>query len=259
MESMSTPGGSAGHPLLENPALLSIEGIVGSGKTTLAQRLKEHLPWLVFVEEDLRSWRNLPTPSGPVNLLQRFYEDPHNHALEFQSLVMQTLGERHLNRGNFYIQERSLQSSVNVFAESQRELGYLRDDQYAILKGWNDLLKGVPYRMTSPNAFLYVDVDPQTAFSRVQARGRSEEASVTVDYLADLKRLHDKWLLNEQEYSVFRVDGTLPMNRLVPGIVAQLEKWRLCEVFRASALPKGLSDIVLDIPLPGKPAGEGDE
>ena len=104
MESMSTPGGSAGHPLLENPALLSIEGIVGSGKTTLAQRLKEHLPWLVFVEEDLRSWRNLPTPSGPVNLLQRFYEDPHNHALEFQSLVMQTLGERHLNRGNFYIQ-----------------------------------------------------------------------------------------------------------------------------------------------------------
>ena len=133
-----------------------------------------------------------------------------------------------------------MQSSVNVFAESQRELGYLRDDQYAILKGWNDLLKGVPYRMTSPNAFLYVDVDPQTAFSRVQARGRSEEASVTVDYLADLKRLHDKWLLNEQEYSVFRVDGTLPMNRLVPGIVAQLEKWRLCEVFRASALPKGL-------------------
>lgn len=53
---------------------------------------------------------------------------------------------------------------------------------------------------TTPcHLLVYLSIPPAVAHSRMLSRGRIEEATVPLDYLTQLDRLHDTWLSREQE------------------------------------------------------------
>jgi deoxyadenosine/deoxycytidine kinase len=217
------------------------------------KHLKRRLPWVEVAEQDVETWKNFSTASGPVNMLQNFHERTEDYAFEFESLVLQTMSKRRYTLGTFFLQERSMNSALHVYSAALRGLGYLRDDQFGVLETWVNFVGNVRDRPTCPHGVLYVDVDPDVALSRIQARGRPEEAFITVEYLSELKRRHDVWLVDSRHHPpVFRVDGTLPVNTLVPAIAAQLRELAYCDMFRRWRSPKVVRDIVTEGPLPGR-------
>jgi deoxyadenosine/deoxycytidine kinase len=67
---------------------VSVEGNIAAGKSTFCNKLKEYfesknLP-VEVAPEPIEEWVAWRTASGPVNLLQKQYEDPVNNAVHFQ-------------------------------------------------------------------------------------------------------------------------------------------------------------------------------
>ena len=102
---------------------ICIDGNIGSGKSTVLQLF-------IFiaascgisckiVEEPVDKWANF---SGE-NQLQKFYQDSKTHAYQFQTLVLLTMLENHVQFNKDYtnmkngicIMERSIYSAVYVF------------------------------------------------------------------------------------------------------------------------------------------------
>ena len=65
-----------------------IEGNIGSGKTTLVQKLRELNKYEV-IEEPVNEWLSIKDNNNK-NLLGLFYENPQQYAYLFQSIVFQT-------------------------------------------------------------------------------------------------------------------------------------------------------------------------
>ena len=65
-----------------------IEGNIGSGKTTLINKLREKEKYEV-IEEPVNQWLSIKGDSNK-NLLGLFYEDPQRYAYLFQTMVFKT-------------------------------------------------------------------------------------------------------------------------------------------------------------------------
>lgn len=75
---------------MNNPIVISIEGNIGSGKSTLMNLLKtkvqslEFLPnsQIMFLDEPVEEWKSINSDPS-LNILQTFYEDPKRWAYSF--------------------------------------------------------------------------------------------------------------------------------------------------------------------------------
>lgn len=47
---------------------------------------------------------------------------------------------------------------------------------------------------------VYLRTTPETVYERMKVRGRSEETSVSLDYLKQLHNLHEDWLIHGRKY-----------------------------------------------------------
>jgi deoxyadenosine/deoxycytidine kinase len=56
-----------------------------------------------------------------------------------------------------------------------------------------------------PDVILYLRTPAQTCLERISERGRSEETGISLEYLEQLEKLHDEWLLNHPQAVV--LDG----------------------------------------------------
>lgn len=81
---MSTVANNNRAAVRAAPIVLSLEGSIGSGKSTFLQILKEKLgDDLEIFAEPVEEWKNVG--EGGDNLLNLFYEDPKRWAYTFQS------------------------------------------------------------------------------------------------------------------------------------------------------------------------------
>lgn len=103
----------------KNPSLLlSIEGNIGAGKTTLIKILKAILDLqLEVIEEPITEWKNIKGngSDNANNLLDSFYKDPTRWSYAFQSYCFFTrLRDWHKTKNSskngVYLFERSVYS-----------------------------------------------------------------------------------------------------------------------------------------------------
>ena len=69
------------------PILVSIEGNIGAGKSTVLNVLKEKHPDWVFIDEPVDTWTALKNADG-TNLLEHFYGDQVRWAYTFQNCAL---------------------------------------------------------------------------------------------------------------------------------------------------------------------------
>ena len=73
------------------PVLISVEGNVGCGKTTLLRHLQAALlplmPSVVFVREPVDVWMGVRDPSDGVSIMEKYYRDRSKYALGFQVMA----------------------------------------------------------------------------------------------------------------------------------------------------------------------------
>lgn len=214
--------------LAQRPINVSVEGLIGAGKSTLirAIQMKKLLGDVYVHGEDLDFWRAIPTPVGPANILEDFYKNPKANSYLFQSTVTQTMALRYskcddLNRVRLH--DRSLESCFHVFAQLLFQDGLMSASELGSLKIWYDHVHThFPAKMF---AIIYVDTPPEVAFERIQLRNRVEEAEMNLEYLKKLQQVHESWLDNVREQGtsiIVRLNGDCSRESIVSQFIQVL-------------------------------------
>lgn len=182
-------------PLLK---LVSLDGNIGSGKSTTWNLLKEAYKGrddVHFVEEPVDSWRHIKDAAG-VPILTNFYKDKQAYAFRFQmmayisrlALLRQTVREN-AGRCRVIITERSVETDRNIFAKMLYDSGDIAHDEYAIYNMWFDeFVRDLPVA-----GLVYIRADPETCMQRITKRGREGE-SIPMDYIQTCHDYHEAWI-----------------------------------------------------------------
>ena len=118
------------------PIILSIDGNIGSGKSTLYKDLQEYYknhPDICFVPEPVDDWTNIVDGEN-TPILTNLYKDTKRYAFRFQ--MMAYISRLHLlrqkvkeNKYKIIISERSVQTDRNVFARMLYDDGMIEHDE----------------------------------------------------------------------------------------------------------------------------------
>jgi deoxyguanosine kinase len=180
----------------ETPRIISIDGNIGSGKSTLYKELQEYYANrkdICFVPEPVDIWSTIKDDKD-VPILTNLYKDTKKYAFRFQmmayisrlNLLRMRLVER---KHKIIISERCVQTDKNVFAQMLYDDKMIEHDEFIIYNKWfNEFLDDI-------NMFgiIYVYASPETCYDRVIKRGREGEV-IPIEYLQKCHDYHEKWL-----------------------------------------------------------------
>lgn len=172
--------------------LIWVEGIIGAGKTTFAREVANRLE-LRLIEE--------PVEDNPY--LTKFYKDPKKYAFGMQMFLLhkryaiQQLASFEATGAGGYggaILDRSL-SGDRVFAKLHVEEGNIDPLDW---ETYNMAYETMARTLLPPTLLVFLDMQPETAFARMQKRDRKAESGVPLDYL---QKLHEGYqdLLEEAD------------------------------------------------------------
>jgi len=187
--------------------IVSIEGNIGSGKSTLVERLRNSLPSdkFTFLQEPVGIWNSL-TDSEDNTILTKFYSDQKKYAFSFQMmayisrlvLLKEAIKD---NPGKIIITERSVLTDKHVFAKMLFDDKSIEEINYKIYLMWFDyFIKDIQI-----THLVYIKTDPRVCAMRVKKRNRNGE-HISLEYLTRCGEYHDKWI-NESECKNFYLDG----------------------------------------------------
>ncbi len=185
---------------LNRKVLISIEGNIGVGKTSMMRLLKnKYLDVAEFIYEPVDEWLNIKDENDN-NLLDIFYKDKERWAYTFQNIAyitrMNLIIDKIINSDKrIIIIDRSLQADLNTFAKMLYDDGVLNLVEWNAYNKWNNFFEK-NYGFMVNHKILYLRCQPSIAYERMQMRGRGEEKNVSFSYLELLHKYHDNWLLN---------------------------------------------------------------
>ena len=174
--------------------LILLEGNIGAGKTTLGRTINSS-GLFIFVEEPTEIWRE----GFASNMLELFYSDAKRWGLTFQMCALVTRAKTwrqvcHLEEPRSIILERSVFCDRFVFAENGHRTGLFSEAEYQLYCEMWDFM--VTNGGTEPDFIVYLRTPADICLERIRARGRTEEDSISLEYLQQLEQVHDEWLLN---------------------------------------------------------------
>lgn len=176
--------------------MIVIDGVVGAGKSTLAQKVSDKLGIPIY--EELQNQTTL-------NLLEEFYKDKKRWAftlqIHFLNERFKMIKEIHKNGGG--ILDRSIFGD-RIFASMLNEDGYMTDDEFFT---YNTLLNNMLEHAKKPTLLVYIDCDLETAMSRIKKRGRDMEQSVDEVYWKRLNQKYKEWYDTYDISNKFSIDA----------------------------------------------------
>ena len=194
------------------PIIVSVEGNIGSGKSTILDHLETSLGDLagrvVVLKEPLGVWEAIKDPETGENILEKFYKDQTRYAFSFQ--VMAYASRLSLIRNaieqnpecSVIVCERSLEADKHIFAKMLYDDGVIEDINYQIYQCFCKEFS----REFGLDSIVYIDADAEVCHERVGKRSRQGEGGIPLEYLQKCKKYHDEWLLDTlQETPVLRI------------------------------------------------------
>ncbi len=169
-----------------------VEGNIAVGKSTFIKHLQKQLGSNAEVLfEPLDKWTNLKG----ANLLQDMYANPTQRSFHTQTYIQLTMAVNHQTPifKPIKIMERSLQSGRFVFMKAMLKEGHIDKTEYDILVEWFTWLQT---QIPPVDEIIYLRSTPEVAFARLLNRNRSEESSVSLNYLETIHTFYDQWLSN---------------------------------------------------------------
>ena len=196
--------------------IISIEGNIGSGKSTLIKKLQEFIKEksLVFLEEPVDEWMEIKDDNG-VHILSKFYENQDKYSFPFQMMAyISRLNKlkNALTANKIILTERSLSTDKYVFAQMLYDTKKIDTYEYQIYNKWFEHFQNFlkTYR------FVYLKTNFEVCAKRVKKRQRSGETEISEEYLKQNNEYHDRWLLNHN--NVLLLDGNQD-NEKVPNLL----------------------------------------
>mgnify|MGYP003978168003 FL=1 len=204
--------------------IFSIEGNIGSGKSTAIKHLAKKLHYIngkkiVYIQEPVDIWNTVKDENNN-NIIERFYDNPKKFAFQFQMMayITRITKIRHAIRNNpncIIITERSIYSDRAVFAKMLYDDKTMDKISYNIYNKWFDELA----RDIKVAGYIYIKAEPQTSLKRITKRNRPGE-TITLNYLEKCHKAHNEWLGKELI--------TLYLNGEREGETSLPDDWDLC-------------------------------
>ena len=181
--------------------IISVDGNIGSGKSTFVAQLKKQLRWIknkkiIYLQEPVKEWESFVDKQTNENILQKFYTNPDNWSFSFQMMAyisrvaqLKNIINKHKNDNYVIITERSVLTDKNVFAQMLYDAKKIHDIDYQIYTRWfNEFTQDIQI-----SGIVYVHTTPEKCHERIIKRNRTGE-NIPIEYLKRCHEYHENWL-----------------------------------------------------------------
>lgn len=163
--------------------LVLVAGNIGTGKTSLAERLGARLGWRTSFES---------VADNPY--LADFYGDMKQWSFHLQVFFLGHRAQQHLELAHSpqsAIADRSIYEDARIFARALHHLGNLSERDYRAYRRVFDLVVG---GLPRPDLLLYLSAPVPVLLERIHRRGRAIESGITAEYLSLLETFYVEWM-----------------------------------------------------------------
>jgi deoxyadenosine/deoxycytidine kinase len=174
---------------------LAVSGNIGSGKTTLTEKLAKHYGWKAEFEsvdqnpylpdfyEDMKRWA--------FHLQVYFLNSRYNQIRKIQESPIST------------IQDRTIYEDAYIFAANLYKSKLMTERDY-----WNykSLFDSMITNVKAPDLLIYLKADIPKLVGQIEKRGRSYETAMRIDYLKNLNSHYEEWIAGYKEGKLLIVD-----------------------------------------------------
>lgn len=186
------------------PLIVSIDGNIGSGKSTIVRYLKLHFANycgskstdcnICFLQEPVSIWETICDESGK-SIIEHFYENNERYSFAFQMMAyisrLSVLKKALSKNYDIIVTERSIYTDKNVFAKGLFDAKKMSLIEYNIYSKWFDEFSDILNKIK----YVYIRTSPEICDLRVKRRNRQGEI-IPLKYLQDCHHYHDIWLNN---------------------------------------------------------------
>ena len=173
---------------------VALEGPIGVGKTSLAERLAERLDATSLFEE----WKQNP-------FLQPFYDGKPGAAFQVELfyLLSRYRQQQELLQRKLFAQH----TLCDYVFEKSKLFAYLNLEDSELLiyeKLYSLLSESVP----RPDLVIYLQAPTDVLLRRIRARKRAEEAALSEEYLAEVNRAYSHYFFHYSQTPLLVVNTT---------------------------------------------------
>lgn len=165
--------------------LILVAGNIGSGKTSLTERIGEKLGWKTAYES---------VSDNPY--LPDFYADMKAWSFHLQVFFLGHRAQQHLELyedPRSAIIDRSIYEDAYIFARALRSMGNINERDY---KTYQQVFNLVTRNLPPPSLLIYLKAPVEVLVNRIKRRGREIETSISADYLTLLDSFYTEWIAN---------------------------------------------------------------
>ena len=170
------------------PRFIAIEGVIGAGKTTLAQMLSQRRQARLVLEE----FEDNP-------FLPKFYEDRERYAFQTQ---LAFLASRFRQQQNMMSQDLFHTMTVSDYIfEKDRIFARLNldTDELALYDSIFSIMTGIA---AQPDLVVFLQSSVERLMQNIDQRGREYEQYITPEYLKDLNEAYNHFFYHYQRSPV---------------------------------------------------------
>ena len=190
--------------------IISIEGNIGSGKSTFVKELENYCNANIkkmkihFLQEPVDIWNNVQSSEGK-NIIECYYANQEKYAFPFQMMAyisrIHLLKEALKNDYDIIITERCVHTDKNVFAQMLFDEGKIGEIEFKIYNMWFDeFLKDLP-----KIEIFYLKTNPNISNQRVIKRSRKGE-NIPIEYLDLRIKEKDTMIINALPEEYYKKD-----------------------------------------------------
>jgi len=176
--------------------IISIEGNIGSGKSTIIEKLKQEKLNIIFLPEPVDVWNQIKDLNG-TTILEKYYKDNKKYSFSFQMMAYITRLSQlkkaidSAPNDSIIITERCLYTDRFVFAKMLYDYGDIEHIEYSIYLKWFD--EFMDFKMSG---IIYMQTLPEICFERIKIRNRKGEENIPLEYLRNCHNYHEEWIKN---------------------------------------------------------------
>lgn len=178
-----------------NKMHIAVSGNIGSGKTTLTEKLAKHYGW----KAEFEAVENNP-------YLADFYEDMERWSFHLQIYFLNS----RFNQINIIqnsdlsiIQDRTIYEDAYIFAANLYKSNLISQRDY---DNYLTLFHSMISFVKAPDLLIYLKADVPKLVGQIEKRGRNYENSIRIDYLKNLNTHYEEWIANYDQGKLLIID-----------------------------------------------------
>ncbi|MBS1977100.1 MAG: deoxynucleoside kinase [Bacteroidetes bacterium] len=174
---------------------IAVSGNIGSGKTTLVEKLSRHYRWVPLYES---------VDHNPY--LRDFYDDMTRWAFHLQIYFLNSRFNqvRQIRESDkTIIQDRTIYEDAYIFAANLHSSGHINDRDY---QSYLDLFHSMINFVQPPDLLIYLKADIPKLVQQIQKRNRDFEFNIKLEYLKNLNTHYESWTREYKHGRLLTVD-----------------------------------------------------